>query len=113
MPSFGVYTVTGDGSIDMGSFNNLAYINTWVDVLGEAHITSTTTPRKLFNAGHWALGSFAALFPGGIPGIFAWKYLEYECESYVFANHGGGPLGCRVLFYHLGVGVRANFFLST
>lgn len=113
MPAFGVYTVTGAGSQDLGSPQPLAYVNTWVSVLGITDVESTTPLKKIYRAGWWALGSFAGLFTGGPQAVFDWHYLHFESESYVFADHGGGPLTARMLFYHLDPGVTCQFFMST
>lgn len=113
MPSFGIYTVTGAGSQDLGSSQPLIYVNTWVSTLGTAEVESSVPVNRLFKAGWWALGSFGGLFPSGPQAVFFWKYLDFESESHVFANNGGSPLNARMLFYHLGQGVTCQFFMST
>jgi len=113
VPTFGVYTVTGEGSQAFGANENILYINTWVSVLGQAQVLTGGSPRRLMHAGWWALGYAAGVFTASPIAILRWAYLDWESQSFVFSTHGGGPINCDHLYYKLGAGVTAKFFLST
>jgi hypothetical protein len=113
MPTFGVYTVTGEGSEDFGSFVSLAYVNTWVSVLGKTDVLTSGQPKRIMHAGWWGLGPLVAPFTGAPVAISWWKYLEFEAEETLFLNKGVGAVGARLLHYHLLPGVTCQFFAST
>jgi hypothetical protein len=113
MATFGVYTVTGQGSQSLGGAQNLIYINTWISVLGPAQVITLTGPKRIMHAGWWALGYSGGVFPSSPPAILKFKYFQFESESIVFATAGGSPVNANTLYWNLPAGVTAKFFLST
>lgn len=113
MPTYGVYTVTGEGSQDLGSFVNLLYCNTWVSVLGNTQILSGIDPKRIMHAGWWGLGPLAAPFTGAPVAISWYKYLLFEAEETLFANYGAPSIGARLLHWHINPGITCQFLLGS
>lgn len=113
MATYGIYTVTGEGQQDLGSFVNLLYCNTWVSVAGITQFLSTVDPRRLMHAGWWGVGPLAPPFTGAPVAISWWKYIEFEAEETLFSNYGAASVGARLLHWHLGSGVTVQFLLGS
>jgi hypothetical protein len=113
MPNYGVYTVTGSGSEDFGSFVNILFCNTWISVPAQTQFLSSIDPKRIMHAGWWGLGPLSPPFTGAPVAISWWKYIEFEAEETLFSNYGTPSVGARLLHFQLAPGVTCQFALGS